>query len=128
MPLKICIGALSTLLFLCAASAAQSTVGGATSKDLVKIALEKNQDYLSARERVTEAQSLVRQAGLRPSPTIEVEAGTGALLGSHGESEYSAGFFRPIETAGKRDPHGSVDFAMMNVENSSEFFRKGSGQ
>ena len=31
-----------------------------------------------------------------------------------------------FEVAGKRDPDQSIDFAMMNMENSSEFFRKAS--
>src|SRR6185503_5552091 len=33
-----------------------------------------------------------------------------------------------FRAAGQSDPHRSGDFAMMNMENSSEFFRKGSGQ
>jgi predicted regulator of Ras-like GTPase activity (Roadblock/LC7/MglB family) len=33
-----------------------------------------------------------------------------------------------FEVAGKRDPEHSVDFAMMNMENSSEFFRKATGE
>ena len=81
---------------------AQNSAISATAEDLVKIALERNREYLAAQERVTEAEALVRQAGLRPVPTIEIEAATGAVLGSRGESGYSAAFFQPIETGGKR--------------------------
>lgn len=74
-----------------------------TTHDLVQLALDRNRDLLAARQRVAEAQGLLRQAGVRLSPTVELEAGTGRPLGTHGEQEYSASYFQPIETAGKRD-------------------------
>src|SRR5262249_42475583 len=49
-----------------------------------------------------------RQAGIRPTPTLEVEGGTGRPLGTTGEEEYSAGYFHPIELGGKRDKRVSV--------------------
>ena len=73
-----------------------------TTEDVVQQALERNRDLLSARERVAEAQGLLRQAGVRLAPTVEIEAGTGRPLGTRGEAEYSASYFQPIETAGKR--------------------------
>jgi cobalt-zinc-cadmium efflux system outer membrane protein len=108
MPLKRFIGPLGTLLLVCVASTAQDIGTSVNAKDLVKTALERNQEYLSARERLNEAQALVRQANLRPSATIEVETATGAILGSRGESEYSAGYFHPIEMGGKRDKRVAV--------------------
>jgi cobalt-zinc-cadmium efflux system outer membrane protein len=84
-------------------------VQGINSLDeLVQMALERNQDYLALKERVTEAQALTRQAGLRPSPTLEVEAGVGAIGGSSGESEYSAAYFQTIERGGKREKRLTV--------------------
>jgi cobalt-zinc-cadmium efflux system outer membrane protein len=73
-----------------------------TTAEVVQRALERNRDLLSARERVAEAQGLRRQAGMRLAPTVEIEAGTGRPLGTRGEEEYSASYFQPIETAGKR--------------------------
>lgn len=73
-----------------------------TTAEVVQRALERNRDLLSARERVAEAQGLRRQAGVRLAPTVEIEAGTGRPLGTRGEEEYSASYFQPIETAGKR--------------------------
>jgi len=67
------------------------------------MALKRNGEYLALTQRVAEAQALLRQAGVRLAPTVEIEASTGKPLGSPGEEEYSAGFFQPIETAGKRD-------------------------
>jgi len=46
---------------------AQNSAISVTAEDLVRIALERNREYLAARERVAEAEALVRQAGLRPS-------------------------------------------------------------
>jgi cobalt-zinc-cadmium efflux system outer membrane protein len=87
--------------------------------DLVRITLERNLDYLALKTRVTEAQALMRQAGLRPSPTLEVEAGTGAITGSRGEAEYSAGYFQTIERGGKREKRVAVaekGIALANAE------------
>lgn len=79
-----------------------------TTHDLVQLALDRNRDLLAARQRVAEAQGLLRQAGVRLSPTVELEAGTGRPLGTHGEQEYSASYFQPIETAGKRNKRVAV--------------------
>jgi len=81
---------------------AQQPQVGSTAADLVQAALERNREYLAAKARVAEAQALLRQAGLRPYPTIEVEGATGRILGSSGEREFSAAYFYPIETGGKR--------------------------
>jgi cobalt-zinc-cadmium efflux system outer membrane protein len=70
--------------------------------EAVRAALSANREYLAARERVAEAQALLRQAGLRPQPAIEVEAATGALTGSSGDAEYSAAYFHTFETGDKR--------------------------
>ena len=89
---------------------AQSQVASPTFavSELVTQALERNRDLLAARQRLAEAQGLLRQAGVRLAPTVEVEAGTGRPLGTRGEEEYSAGFFYPFETGGKRQKRVSV--------------------
>src|SRR6185369_9609634 len=69
---------------------------------LVQAAMALNRELLSLRERIAEAKGLLRQAGVRPSPVIEVEAGTGRPLGTRGEEEYSVGYLYPMETGGKR--------------------------
>jgi cobalt-zinc-cadmium efflux system outer membrane protein len=69
---------------------------------LIQQAFEHNREILAARERVEEARGLVRQAGVRPVPTVEVNGGSGRPLGTQGEEEYSVGYFQPIETGGKR--------------------------
>ena len=79
-----------------------------TGNDLVEIALKRNGEYLALTQRVTEARALLRQAGVRLAPTVEVEVSTGKPLRSPGEEEYSAGYYQPIETAGKRDKRMQV--------------------
>lgn len=73
-----------------------------TTSELVQLALDRNRDLLAARQRTAEARGLLRQAGIRQSPTVEFEVGTGRPLGTHGEQDYSASYFQPFETAGKR--------------------------
>lgn len=69
---------------------------------LIQQALESNREILAARQRAAEARSLLRQAGVRPVPTVEVNAASGKPLATQGEEEYTVGYFHPIETGGKR--------------------------
>jgi len=74
-----------------------------TPTTLVEMALQRNREYLAAQGKISEAEALLRQAGIRPAPTIEIEAASGKLLGSSGESAFTAGYFHTIERGGKRD-------------------------
>lgn len=74
-----------------------------TVEELVRKAIENNRELLAMRQRVAEARGLLRQAGVRPAPALEIDGSTGRLLGTRGEEEYSAGYSYPVETFGKRD-------------------------
>ena len=90
-----------------------------TTHDIVQLALDRNRDLLGARQRVAEAQGLLRLAGVRLNPTVELDAGTGRPLGTQGEREYSASYFQPIETAGKRGKRvavGQTDVALAEAD------------
>src|SRR5215475_929303 len=80
----------------------QNSGAAAGADDLIDQALQRNREILAARERISEARGLLRQAGVRPAPTIEANAASGRPLGTQGEEEYSAGYFHPVETGGKR--------------------------
>ena len=69
---------------------------------LIRTALEQNRDLQAARQRVAEARGLLRQAGVRPVPTVEANVASGRPLGTRGEEEYSVGFQQPVEMGGKR--------------------------
>jgi len=90
--------------FLCALVAAQNGSAQAYSADdLVRIAIERNRELQATQQRVVEARGLLRQAGIRPAASLQLEGTTGRPLGSPGEEEYAAGYSQPLETAGKRD-------------------------
>src|SRR5262249_27545977 len=75
---------------------------------LIEEAFDRNREILAARQRVQEAEGLLRQAGVRPVPTMEANAGSGRPLSSQGEQEYTVGYFQPIETGGKRSKRVAV--------------------
>jgi cobalt-zinc-cadmium efflux system outer membrane protein len=93
---------------LALARAATAQDRALTARELVQLATSRNRELLAARQRIAEAQGLLRQAGIRLAPTVEVEAGTGRPLGTHGEEEYSASYFHPIEMGGKRSKRVDV--------------------
>ena len=69
---------------------------------LVREALARNRDILAAQQRVGEARGLLRQAGVRPAPSLEGAAESGKPLRTPGEQEYSVAYSQPLETGGKR--------------------------
>ena len=93
-------------VLLAAAAAAQDPPR--TVNELVKLALERNRDLLAARERVAEAQGLLRRAGVRPNPTVEIDYGAGGPLGSPGTDELSLRYAHPIELGGKRGKRQAI--------------------
>jgi cobalt-zinc-cadmium efflux system outer membrane protein len=95
-------------LFAGVPAAAQVDKGDTTARELVRIAIERNRDFLALRQRMDETRGLLRQAGVRPVPTVEIEGSTGRPLGTVGEEEYSAGYFHVLETSGKRDKRVQV--------------------
>ena len=94
---------------LCVLSApAQEISARQDVERLVDLAIERNRDLLATREKIQEAQAILRQAGVRPVPTLEVEGVTGRPLGTKGEEEYTAGYFYSLETSGKREKRMQV--------------------
>ena len=80
----------------------QTGVSALGAADLVEMAMRRNREFLAVRQRIAETQGLLRQAGIRPAPALEIEESTGRPMGSRGEEVFSAGYFHPIETFGKR--------------------------
>jgi cobalt-zinc-cadmium efflux system outer membrane protein len=77
-------------------------VQGSSSSDLVRLALAANGELAAARIDIQRARARLRQAGLRPNPTLDFEQATGRYTGSPGESETSIGVALPLELGGKR--------------------------
>ncbi len=72
-------------------------------REVIEQAVKRNRDVLALEQRIREAQGFLRQAGVRPAPSIEVSGSTGRPLRTVGEEEYSAGYVLPIEPSAKRD-------------------------
>jgi cobalt-zinc-cadmium efflux system outer membrane protein len=75
---------------------------GASANEIVRRALAANGELAAARLEIERARARLRQAGLRPNPTVDVEQSTGRFTGSAGEGEVSVGIAVPIELGGKR--------------------------
>lgn len=91
-------------------------VQGASSGDLVRRALSSNGELAAARLDIERARARLRQAGLRPNPTIDFEQTTGRFTGSGGESETSVGVSLPLELGGQR--RRRVELARAELEAS----------
>ena len=87
---------------------------GASSVDLVRRALASNGELAAARLDIARARARLRQAGLRPNPTLDFEQTTGRLTGSAGESETSVSVSVPLEVGGQR--RRRVDLARVELE------------
>jgi cobalt-zinc-cadmium efflux system outer membrane protein len=74
-----------------------------TADDLVRAGIANNKDLAAVQIRIAEAKGQLRQAGVRPSPTLDFTGDTGKPFGSDGEYQYGAGVSQQVETFGKRD-------------------------
>ena len=75
---------------------------GASSNDLIRRALSANGEIAAVRLEIDRARARLRQAGLRPNPTLDFEQSNGKYTGSSGESETSIGVSLPLEVGGQR--------------------------
>jgi len=75
---------------------------GLSLSEIVKRSLETNSEIKIAQLEVDKAKARLTQAGLRPNPTLEVDQGSGRLVGSSGNGEFSAGVSIPLELYGQR--------------------------
>ena len=88
------------LLLLCAGLRGQPAK--VTSEQLLEEALTNNREIAAIRQRIAEAKGLLRQAGVRPAPTLDASGASGQPLRTKGEESYSASLSQQFETAGKR--------------------------
>ena len=75
---------------------------GASSNDLIRRALSSNGEIAAVRLEIDRARARLRQAGLRPNPTLDFEQSNGKYTGSSGESETIIGVALPLEVGGQR--------------------------
>jgi cobalt-zinc-cadmium efflux system outer membrane protein len=89
-------------------------VQGSSSVDLVRRALASNGELAAARLDVERARARLRQAGLRPNPSVDFEQTTGRFTGAAGERETSIGVSIPLELGGRRGRR--IDLAKAELE------------
>lgn len=77
-------------------------VGGLTLAQLADIALSENAEIQATQKRFNEARGLLKQAGMRPNPKLQLGAGSSSILGEAGDQEWTAGYVHTFELAGKR--------------------------
>ena len=87
---------------------------GASSNDLIRRALSSNGEIAAVRLEIDRARARLRQAGLRPNPTLDFEQSNGKYTGSSGESETSIGVSLPLEVGGQR--RRRIEFARAELE------------
>lgn len=124
---RVCRSASVVLLASCAFAQTSTVVpsssayfdarNGMSVEALVKSALAGNADLLATRQRVAEAQGLLRQAGLYVNPTIQTSYGTGSLTGSSGERQFQAAYNHVFQLGGKRQRR--IEVARIGAELAS---------
>lgn len=80
----------------------QASSSALTADQLVKAALAKNRDFLSLKQRITEAQGLIRQAGVGPADNVDLSGLAGQPFGNNGEDSLTLSYAHTFETFGKR--------------------------
>ena len=122
--LLVCVlGALTSVLLVIDSARAQTSpaaaiVGSPTAispGDLIRRALDANRELAAARLDLERGRARLRQAGLRPNPTLDVEHTTGRLTGSPDERELSVGLALPLEIGAKRERRLDVATAELAV-------------
>ncbi len=81
---------------------------GLTVERLVELGSSRRADLLAARQRLAIAEGRLRQARLRPNPTLDTEYGSPRFLGGEAESDLSVGVSQVFETGGKRSKRVAV--------------------
>src|SRR5262245_56540292 len=88
-------------------------VQGSSSIDLVRRALQSNTQLAATRLEIDRARARLRQAGLRPNPSLDFEQQNG-IFNSPGERGTTIGFSMPLELAGQRGRR--IDLARAELE------------
>ena len=81
---------------------------GLTVERLVELGGNRRADLLAGRQRLAIAEGRLRQAGLRPNPTLDAEYGSPRFLGGEAESDLSVGVSQVFELGGKRSKRIAV--------------------
>lgn len=80
----------------------QAVLSALTPDQLVEAAIARNRNFLSLKERIAEAQGLLKQARVGPVDTLEFNGLAGQPFGNAAEDSFSLSYSHTFETFGKR--------------------------
>ena len=89
---------------------------GVSINDLIKRALDANEELAAARLDIEKAKARLAQAKLKPNPTLEFEQQSGRLVGNSGDGNFTVGASLPIEIYGRREAR--INFANIEIKAS----------
>jgi cobalt-zinc-cadmium efflux system outer membrane protein len=87
---------------------------GITFDQLAQTALAHNKSLQAAREQLRQAEARLKQAGLRPNPSLDLTRSTDVLFANEGESGFAVALSQPFELGGKRQKR--IEVAEAEVE------------
>jgi cobalt-zinc-cadmium efflux system outer membrane protein len=80
----------------------QAASSALTPDQLVEAAIARNRDFLSLKQRIAEAQGLLKQARVGPVDNLEFNGLAGQPFGNAAEDSFSLSYSHTFETFGKR--------------------------
>jgi cobalt-zinc-cadmium efflux system outer membrane protein len=75
---------------------------GVSFDQLAQTALVQNKSLQAAREQLRQAEGRVKQAALKPNPSLDVSSATDVLFANEGENGFGVTLSQPFELGGKR--------------------------
>jgi cobalt-zinc-cadmium efflux system outer membrane protein len=90
------------------------TAAGISFDQLAQTALTQNKNLQSAREQLRQAEARMKQAGLRPNPSLDVTQFSDVFFSNEGENGFAVTVSQPFELGDKRGKR--LDVAQAEVE------------
>jgi cobalt-zinc-cadmium efflux system outer membrane protein len=78
-------------------------IPGISFEQLAQTTLAENKSLHAAREQLRQAEGRLRQAALRPNPSLDVSTSTDVMFANEGENGFGVMLSQPFELGGKRD-------------------------
>jgi outer membrane protein, heavy metal efflux system len=94
------------------------TTAGISFDQLAQTALAQNKGLQAAREQLRQAVGRLKQAALRPNPSLDVSSATDVLFANEGENGFGVTLSQPFELGGKRAKRIQVAEAEVELANA----------
>src|SRR5262249_2253662 len=97
-------GSLMTLILVLMLQA----TAGIPFDQLAQTALAQNKSLQASREQLRQAEARLKQASLRPNPSLELSNSTDVVFANEGENGFAVALSQPFELGGKRQKRMQV--------------------